>query len=162
MNQVGEVVQLSVSGRGVPKRPVERVYLSLLGLDGDGHNPRAGHGGPERALCLLAMEVLDQLRREGHAVHPGSLGENVTIRGLDWTRIGPGDRLRIGPVLIEVTHFTTPCRNIGNYFSDGDFTRVLHSKNPGEARVYAKVIEPGELAAGMRVEHVPAAASTPG
>ena len=156
MSQVGQVVQLSVSSGGVPKRAVERAYLGPLGLHGDGHNHRAGHGGPERALCLLAMEVIEQLQGEGHPIHPGALGENVTVRGLDWTRVAPGDRLRIGPVVVEVTRFTTPCKNIARYFSDGDFTRVLHKKNPGEARVYAKVVEPGELAAGMAVEHLPA------
>lgn len=154
--RVGQVVQISVSPGGVPKRAVERARLEVLGLEGDKHNNRAGHGGPERAVCLLAMEIIERLQSEGHAVEPGTIGENVTVRGLDWTRIAPGDRLRIGPTLIEVTRFTTPCTNIAAAFKDADFTRVLHRKNPGEARVYAKVVEPGELTAGMAVEHLPA------
>jgi len=156
---VGRVIQVSVSLRGVPKLVVERAALGPLGLDGDKHNVRAGHGGPDRAVCLLAMEVIEQLQREGHAVEPGTLGENVTIRGLDWTNVAPGDRLRIGPAVVEVTRFTTPCKSIAHFFKDGDFTRVLHTTNPGEARVYARVIQPGELAAGMDVEHLAPTAS---
>jgi MOSC domain-containing protein YiiM len=138
----------------VPKRAVQRAWLDVLGLEGDKHNDRVGHGGPERAVCLMAMEVIDKLQSEGHPVSPGSLGENVTVRGLDWSQVKPGDRLQIGFALIEVTRYTTPCKNVAPAFADGDFTRVLHTKNPGEARIYAKVIQPGELAAGMAVEHL--------
>lgn len=164
--QVGEIVQVSVSKGGVPKKAVEHAHLDYAGLQGDKHNVRVGHGGPDRAVCLLAMEIVDRLRAEGHDVYPGALGENLTIRGLDWTKIAPGDRLRIGDALIEVSQFTTPCKNIAWAFKNRDFTRVLHSKNPGEARVYARVLEPGDLAPGLAVEHLPsptvsASVSTP-
>jgi MOSC domain-containing protein YiiM len=155
----GEVVQVSVSRGGVPKRAVERAQLGELGLEGDRHNDRVGHGGPERAVCLLAMEVIERLRAEGHRVEPGALGENLTIRGIDWSEVQPGDRLRIGPALIEVTRFTTPCRNIASSFKDGDFTRILQQRHPGEARLYARVVEGGELAPGLPVEHLPPARS---
>jgi MOSC domain-containing protein YiiM len=151
----GTVVQISVSKGGVPKRAVERAWMDVLGLEGDRHNDRVGHGGPERAVCLVAMEVLEKLQREGHQVLPGMLGENVTVRGLDWSQVKPGDRLQIGTALVEVTRYTTPCKNVAYAFSDRDFTRVLHTKNPGDARVYAKVVEPGELVTGMAVAHLP-------
>jgi MOSC domain-containing protein YiiM len=151
----GTVVQISVSRGGVPKRAVERAWMDVLGLEGDRHNDRVGHGGPERAVCLMAMEVLEKLQREGHQVLPGMLGENVTVRGLDWSQIKPGDRLQIGTALVEVTRYTTPCKNVAYAFNDRDFTRVLHTKNPGDARVYAKVIQPSELVTGMAVAHLP-------
>src|SRR5439155_7523770 len=146
--RIGRVVQVSVSAGGVPKRAVERARLDRLGLEGDHHNSRIGHGGPERALCLLAMEVIETLRREGHPIEPGTIGENLTIGGLDWPALRPGDRLRIGAALIEITRFTTPCTNIRTAFRDGDFTRVLQQRNPGRARLYAKVLEPAELTPG--------------
>jgi MOSC domain-containing protein YiiM len=157
-NQVGRVVQVSVSRGGVPKRAVERARLDVLGLEGDKHNDRVGHGGPERAVCLMAMEVIEKLQSEGHRVAPGTLGENITVSGLDWSRVKPGDRLRIGPALLEVTRYTTPCKNVAPAFADGDITRVLHTRNPGQARVYARVLEQGELSSGMAVEHLPAEA----
>jgi MOSC domain-containing protein YiiM len=131
--------------------------VDIQGLEGDKHRNRAVHGGPQRAVCLLALEVIEKLQREGHAVEPGSLGENLTISGLDWAMVRPGHRLRVGNVLLEVTGFTTPCQNVAENFANRDFTRIWHAKNPGEARLYARVVRSGEVAPGMDVEHLPAA-----
>ncbi|MCC7103836.1 MAG: MOSC domain-containing protein [Chloroflexi bacterium] len=144
----GRVYQINISAGGVPKRPVERAVLGPLGLAGDEHNDRANHGGPERAVCLFSLEVIRVLAAEGHAVAPGVLGENLTLVGLEWSRLRPGDRLRVGPALIEVTRFTTPCINIKPAFKDGRFDRVLEQYHPGQSRVYARVIEGGQLATG--------------
>jgi MOSC domain-containing protein YiiM len=151
---IGTVVQISMSTGGVPKRAVERANLDVDGLEGDRHNDRANHGGPDRALCLFSMEVIEVLQEEGHHVYPGAIGENVTIRGIEWAQVSPGDRLRIGPALVEITRFTTPCKNIASAFRDRDISRVLHSKHPGQSRVYARVLEPGELSPGLPVEHI--------
>lgn len=147
----GRLHQINVSRGGVPKWPVPRASLDTLGLEGDGHNDRANHGGPERAVCVFSLEVIELLRAEGHEIGPGSLGENLTVAGLDWAALAPGDRLRVGPAVIETTRFTTPCVNIKPAFRDGQFTRVLHKQHPGESRVYARVIEPGEITTGDEV-----------
>ncbi len=59
----GRVVQINVSDGGVPKRPIERGRVGPLGLAGDGHRDRRHHGGPDRALCLLSLEVIGGCRR---------------------------------------------------------------------------------------------------
>ncbi|MEA2676516.1 MAG: hypothetical protein QOJ81_657, partial [Chloroflexota bacterium] len=41
----GRVVQVNVSGGGVPKRPVERAWVGPLGLEGDAHRENTVHGG---------------------------------------------------------------------------------------------------------------------
>lgn len=64
-------------------------------MEGDGHHEH--HGDPERAVCLYAMEAIEALHADGHAVAPGSLGENLTIAGLDWPSVVPGSRLRVAP-----------------------------------------------------------------
>jgi MOSC domain-containing protein YiiM len=51
-------------------------------------------------------------------------------------------------VVIEVTHYTTPCKGIAEAFSDKDFTRISQKLHPGESRVYARVLQAGELRAG--------------
>ena len=110
----GRIVQINVSPGGVPKLPVPRVRVTALGLEGDGHRSEH-HGGAERALCLFALERLEALRAEGHPVVPGGLGENLTVAGLDWAAVGPGDRFRLGDgVVIEVTRFTNPCLYLTN------------------------------------------------
>jgi MOSC domain-containing protein YiiM len=149
------IVQISVSPGGVPKRPVPAACVTPLGLDGDGHRNHEHHGGPDRAVCLFAMEQIEALRAEGHATVPGALGENVTVEGLDWSRVVPGARLALGDdVVLEVTRFTSPCINIRASFHDGDYSRVSQKRHPGWSRVYARVVRGGHIAAGDAVRIV--------
>lgn len=149
--------QLSISAGGVPKLPVPAARLTPLGLEGDGHHDAKNHGGPERALCLYALEVIERLRAEGHSVAPGATGENVTVAGLDWSRVVPGTRLRLGATaLVEVTRYTTPCWKNADWFAGGDFNRMNQTTHPGDSRVYARVIQGGDISAGDAVEIVEA------
>ncbi len=145
----GRIVQLSVSPGGVPKTRVASARVEPLGLDGDGHRDQEHHGGPERAVCLYAMEAIEALRIEGHRVAPGALGENVTIEGLDWSAVLPGSRLRLGDsVVLEVTRYTSPCASIAPAFHDRDYSRVSQKRHPGRSRVYARVLAEGRLCEG--------------
>jgi MOSC domain-containing protein YiiM len=150
----GYIAQLNISAGGVPKLPITQAEVGPLGLTGDAHRG-AGHGGPERAICLFALEVIERLQAEGHPIAPGTAGENVTTAALDWQQVGPGTRLRLGAdVLLEVTRFTTPCINITASFIGGAFERILQQRHPGESRVYARVLQTGVLRAGDPVEVV--------
>jgi MOSC domain-containing protein YiiM len=145
----GRIVQLSVSPGGVPKRGVTSARAGTLGLEGDAHRNTHHHGGPERALCLFAMEAIRALQEEGHQVAPGALGENVTVEGVDWSAVQPGRRLRLGAeVVVEITRFTSPCTNITAAFRDGDYSRVSEKRHPGWSRVYARVLTEGSLNTG--------------
>ena len=96
----GRIVRINVSAGGVPKRPVRTARVTLAGLEGDGHRNRKLHGGPDRALCLFSLEQIEALQAEGHPVEPGALGENLTVTGLDWPRVRPGDLLRLGETVL--------------------------------------------------------------
>ena len=149
----GTVHQLNVSGGGVPKLPVEEARVRLDGMDGDRQADRRHHGGPERALCLFALERIEEFQAEGHPIAPGSTGENVTIAGLDWSRVVPGARLRLGgEVLVEVSSYTAPCYKNAQWFAGGDFNRMNHQTHPGCSRVYVRVLEEGVLRSGDAVE----------
>ena len=149
----GRVVQLSVSPGGVPKTAVERATVSALGLDGDGHRDHVHHGGPDRAVCLYALEAIEALRAEGHPIAPGALGENLTVEGLAWDQVVPGAGLLVGgDVLLEVTRYTSPCSNVGRVFSDGDHSRVSQKRHPGWSRVYARVLTTGAVRRGDPVQ----------
>ncbi len=143
------IFQISISPGGVPKLPVEAARVSLLGLDGDAHRDLEHHGGRERAVCLFAVERIRALQAEGHPIVAGGIGENLTVEGLDWDRVGPGARLRLGDtVLIEVTRFTSPCWNIAPSFVGGDYARVSQKRHPGDSRVYARVLVEGPIRRG--------------
>ena len=66
------VHQLAVSKGGVPKLPVPEVLVHELGLAGDKQKHTKIHGGPQRAVCLYALERIAQLQAEGHPITPGS------------------------------------------------------------------------------------------
>ena len=149
MSEAGRIVQLSVSNGGVPKHAVESARVTPLGLEGDGHRDREHHGGPDRAVCLFAMEAIRELQGNGHPLVPGALGENVTLEGLDWSAVQPGSRLRLGDdVVLEVTRYTSPCLNIRAAFRNGDYSLVSQKRHPGRSRVYARVITTGTLRRG--------------
>jgi MOSC domain-containing protein YiiM len=94
--------------------------------------------------------VIASLAADGHPIGAGSAGENVTVSGLDWSDVKPGVRLRIGSVLCQVTAYAVPCKQNARWFSDGDFTRIHHSRGP-VSRVYAVVLDPGVIAVGDAV-----------
>jgi MOSC domain-containing protein YiiM len=136
--------QISVSDGGVPKRAVRQARVSKDGVEGDRQRTLTVHGGPDRAVCLYALETIQALRAEGHSIAPGAAGENFTVAGLDWARVGPGTRLRVGSdVLLEVVSFTAPCRHNACWFKDGDYSRMSQKKHPGWSRVYARVLREG-------------------
>jgi len=145
----GRIFQINISPGGVPKLAVRQAQVTPLGLEGDQHRNMVNHGGPERALCLYSLERIQALQAEGHPVFPGSVGENLTLSGMDWEQMTPGVRLRLGQqVLLEITNYTTPCSNIQASFAGQEIGRILQSKNPGWSRVYARVLNEGELTVG--------------
>lgn len=148
----GRVVQVSVSPGGVPKKPVEEARIGTLGLEGDAHRDSEHHGGLDRAVCLYGLETIEALRREGHAIAPGSIGENLTVEGVEWSAVVPGSWLRVGDeVVLEVTRYTSPCQNIAPVFRDRDYARVSQKRYPGWSRVYARVLVTGTVRRGDRV-----------
>lgn len=148
----GELVQLSISEGGVPKLPIDEARVTIDGIIGDSQRNRRFHGGPDRAICIWSQEMIRQLRMEGHQVGPGCAGENLTVKGLDWTLIQPGSVLEIGPiVVVEVTSFARPCKTNAQWFVKGDFRRIDETIHPGSSRVYAKVLTEGGIGRGSQV-----------
>jgi MOSC domain-containing protein YiiM len=157
----GEIVQLNSSPGGVPKLPVDVAHVGELGFEGDGHRDKKHHGGPDRALCLWAIERIEGLQAEGHPIFPGAAGENVTIRGIDWDSVVPGVQLRLGAeVVAEITGYATPCNNNAAWFVDGQFTRMGQKRHPGWSRTYARIVHGGTLRPGDPVELLEVSEST--
>jgi MOSC domain-containing protein YiiM len=155
-HRIGSLVSINVSNGGVPKRRVADAKVSQLGLLNDAQNDTIGHGGPERAVCVYALERIRALQAEGHPIDIGTAGENVTVEGIDWGLVTPGARLRLGAeVVVEVTRFTTPCKTIRDSFIDGQFIRISEKLYPGWSRVYTRVLSEGEIRSGDVVELTP-------
>jgi len=143
----GVVNSINVSRGGVPKLPVPEALVGVEGLAGDHHRWR-GHGGPQRAVCLYALERIEALRGEGHPIEPGGAGENLTLSGVDWSLLTPGAELHVGEVHLRVTSYTDPCSTIAGCFAGGAFKRISQELHPGWSRVYASVVAPGVVEVG--------------
>lgn len=151
----GTIHQINVSPGGVPKLPIDQAELTRLGIIGDGHDDRVHHGGPEAALCLFSLEVIEVMRSEGHPIYPGAAGENLTIAGISWDLMKPGTRWRLGDAVdIEISGYTTPCTKNAGWFIDRDFMRMHQGRHPGSSRVYARVLTPGRLRPGDAVKPI--------
>jgi MOSC domain-containing protein YiiM len=143
------VHQINVSNGGVPKHPVFEAKISKEGLEGDRQRNLKVHGGPNRAVCLFSVELIERMQDEGHSIDGGSSGENLTLAGLAWDTLDPGTRLKIGPdVLLEVTSYCAPCEWNARWFRDGDITRISQKVNPGWSRLYARVLQGGVVRPG--------------
>jgi MOSC domain-containing protein YiiM len=112
---LGIVHQISISKGGVPKLAVPEAWASPLGLEGDGHNQPQFHGGLSKALLLVSLEDLEALRADGFPVFPGALGENLTIRGIDFRKLRSGQRFVVGDAAIELTTLRQPCSVLNVY-----------------------------------------------
>lgn len=157
MSESGRVLQINVSDGGVPKRSRPAAHIRATGVEGDRQSNQQVHGGPERAVCLYSLERILALQEEGHPIYPGAIGENLTISGLDWPAVAPGSRLQFANgVLLEVVSYTNPCNNIAGAFLEGGYGRVSQNQHPGWSRVYARVLQPGHLQVGERVDWLPA------
>jgi MOSC domain-containing protein YiiM len=148
----GSVIAINISSGGVPKSAVFESFVSEDGVSGDVQADRTRHGGPDRAVVLFSLELIRALQREGHPIVPGSAGENVTVSGIEWTRVTPGARLRIGGAVVEITRYATPCFKIGGSFTRGQFMRIAQAEHPGWSRACARVIDPGIVRPGDAVE----------
>ncbi len=113
----GTLLQINRSPGGILKRPaLGLVPVTRAGLEGDDHRNLKYHGGPDKAVLMVALETLDDLKAKGYPVFPGAIGENLTVTGLDPANWRSGQRYRIGDeVVIELTTLRTPCSNLDVY-----------------------------------------------
>jgi MOSC domain-containing protein YiiM len=149
----GTIVQINVSFGGLPKRAVPQGVVGPLGIEGDFHNHPQIHGGPRKAVLIVASEVVDELTARGYPLFYGALGENLTTRGLAIRDIRMGDQIRAGSALLEITQPRGPCSQLDVYgpalkneLTDdqvraGDYT----SPRWGISGFYAKVLSPGQV-----------------
>jgi molybdenum cofactor synthesis domain-containing protein len=112
-------------------------------MQGDAHA-----GDWHRQVSLLAAVDIESMRAKGLKLKPGAFGENLVIDGLDANELGIGSRLRVGPVLLELTQIGKVCHTrCAIYYTTGDCIMP-------RLGLFARVLEGGEVKAGMSVEIV--------
>ena|SRR5437868_3591496 len=142
---------INVSDGGVPKLARAECAVRRNGLEGDRQRDLENHGGPDRAVCVFSLQLIEALQAEGHPIRPGTIGENFTLSGVAWESMVPGARLEVGAVALELTDYAPPCRNIAGSFHNRKFVRVSHKAHPGWSRLYARVLAEGTVRVGDEV-----------
>lgn len=157
----GRVVTVLVGGvaplgpKAVPSGYVKHavdgpVAATETGLAGDQQADRRVHGAPDKAIYGYSLAAYDIWRatvpRHAGRFVPGSMGENLTLDGLDETSVAIGDRVRMGTALLQITEPRQPCYKLALAFDDPAMPRALIRS--GKCGWYYRTLEAGVIAAG--------------
>lgn len=136
---MGEVLHLFQQvARGEPVREFEDV----IAVEDKGfQNCLHGRSGSSRQVLLMDIETLEQF-----GISPGRVKENITTRGIDLSSLPLGQRIRVGGALLEITKPCTPCNHMD------EIRAGLQEELRGRRGVLCRVIEPGKIRRGERIE----------
>lgn len=102
------IYRLSISeNKGDKKENVPEANVIVeKGIQGD------AHFGSERPVSLLSFESFDELDTSLMEINPGDFAENITTRGLDYSRIAVGSKIALGDeVVMEIIQIGKECHD---------------------------------------------------
>jgi len=115
----GSICPLPESGRptGMYKtRCSSTIQFTTEGITGDQQADRRVHGGPEKAVHLYPAshyrQLAEQFPEARALLVPGTLGENLSVDGLDESQVHIGDIWQLGGVLLQLCQPRNPCWKI--------------------------------------------------
>jgi len=148
----------------IGKQPVDGpVAIGALGLAGDEQADPSVHGGLTKAVYaypVLHYPFWQTVRAQAKAAAPdavlphGFLGENLTIEGLDESKLWIGDRLRLpSGCTLAVTEPRRPCFKFNAVMGFAQASKLMNQS--GYCGSYLAVMQPGTVQAGDEVELLP-------
>jgi MOSC domain-containing protein YiiM len=161
------VESLPIEGQAVAtairKQPVTGpVAVGPLGLEGDEQADHTVHGGLSKAIYaypLLHYPFWQTVRAQakaaapGQALPPGAMGENLTLDGLDESRLWIGDRLRLPHCELAVSEPRKPCFKFNAVMGFAQASKLMAQS--GYCGSYLAVMQPGHLQVGDEIEVIP-------
>ncbi|MDD9880320.1 MAG: MOSC domain-containing protein [Candidatus Marinimicrobia bacterium] len=137
---------------GLPKMPINTANVTFSGIDGDYNRFRKKKkdNDPDMAIMIISTDILFELNQEGWPVQPGDLGENLTLSGMDYGSIKPGQQYKIGDVILEISFICDPCSNLYALPYVGEdrgpeFIKTLMNRRGWYARVLTRgIMKPGD------------------
>ncbi len=94
------------------------------------------------------MLLVDRETLEAMNLAPGILRENITTAGLNVNGLAPGEKLRIGETLLEVTAVCTPCDQMER------IRPGLRKELWGRRGMLCRVLEAGVVRAGDAIQRI--------
>lgn len=149
---VGAIRPLPPEGQptGMFKDRVDRVEIVTSGIVGDHQGDRRAHGGPEKAVHLFTTEAYAKIGAQrldvAALLRPGTLGENLSTRGITEADVCIGDVYAIGSARLQISQPRTPCWKIDNRL--GTVNMVPLIKELGCPGWYFRVLGEGVVEVG--------------
>ena len=126
------------------------VQVGELGLSGDMQADLSVHGGLDKAVYGYPLSRYPGWAEAFPAIADrfviGSMGENLSVSGVDETGVHIGDRIRVGGALLQVTQPRQPCFKLTLVIGDAQVARTMTRR--GWCGWYYRVLEPGVIGAG--------------
>lgn len=140
---------------GIFKNPSDTpIYLGKEDVSGDEVSDRKHHGGIHKACYLFSADHYLYWKN----LYPnldwnyGMFGENLTVKGLDETKIYVGDIYKIGSALVQITQPREPCYKLGFRFGTQKvLQQFIDHERPG---TYVSVLEEGFVKTGDTIKLV--------
>ncbi len=131
---------------GIYKNPVAGpVYLERLNVSGDHIADLKVHGGADKACYLFSSGHYPYWKeRFPHLDWKwGMFGENLTVEGLDESKINIGDIFQIGEALVQASQPRLPCFKLGIRFGTPRMVKYFQEyHSPG---VYVRILKEGHV-----------------
>lgn len=138
---------------GIFKSPVQHpLYLGTEIVSEDVIADRRVHGGIDKACYLFSTEHYPYWK----GLYPhldwnwGMFGENLSVEGLDESKLQLGDIYRVGTALVQVSQPREPCFKLGIRFGSQEVLKqFIDHAYPG---TYVRVLEEGKVSVGDVLE----------
>ncbi|MEZ4811720.1 MAG: MOSC domain-containing protein [Allomuricauda sp.] len=134
---------------GIYKYPVpEPIHLETESVAGDTIADRKVHGGTFKACYLFSSKHYAYWKGKYPRLEWdwGMFGENLTLEGLDESKLRIGSIYRLGTALVQITQPREPCFKLGIKFGTQEVLKQFIDHGfPG---TYVKVLEVGSVKVG--------------
>ena len=132
---------------GFCKRPVRgtMVDVGMTNIVGDAQADLRAHGGPNKAVYAYSADHFPwwtQQMRPDQPYGPGALGENLTLAGIDETRVSIGDVWQWGTAILQICQPRYPCFKLA--MATDRPSIVQRFVDSGLSGWYLRVLEPGQ------------------
>ena len=139
----------TAKGRRLPMRATDRVEIETgKGIVGDRY-----HGARHRQVTVQSRSQLD----EAAVLHGGPVESGLTRRNITLddavVPTGPGERIVVGDVVLEVVRVAAPCKLLDDTIGPG----AQHAMRWGKGGAVCRVLQGGSVAVGdaVRLESAP-------
>jgi MOSC domain-containing protein YiiM len=132
----------------IVKTPVNALTVHSTHTDEDTQTNKRLHGGPEKVLHQYSPINYLTIKKhfpEGDFL-PGTIGENISVDGMDDTTVFIGDIWQFGNVELQVSAPRAPCNKINQRYNIANLDRFVGER--GITGWYYRVLKTGVIKVG--------------